>query len=171
MANAITDWQTLTQKEARTRVRTFSQPDCYLCRSAGVLLYENVRDRLFYAPGSWSLRRCCDVACGLVWLDPQPELEDIPKLYFQYYTGTVAKNTSPLRRKIKQALLATLGYSANPSMAMHLLQGCLALVPTLQEMAEATAMYLPSAWRGRVLDVGCGNGVLLRNLRDLGWQV
>ena len=44
-------------------------------------LYGGLRDRLFSAPGTWSLRECPEPACGLLWLDPEPSEDDIGLLY------------------------------------------------------------------------------------------
>lgn len=57
---------------------------CLPCGSEGVLLYQNLRDRLFAAPGTWSLMRC--LKCDLVWLNPCSAPADIGKLYENYFT-------------------------------------------------------------------------------------
>jgi hypothetical protein len=65
-------------------VRAAVAPDCYLCGTAGVVLYDGMRDRLFDAPGTWRLKRCPQ--CELIWLDPRPIADDVHKLYGSYYT-------------------------------------------------------------------------------------
>ena len=65
-------------------IRVEEVPSCMLCGSEGVLLYENLRDRHFNAPGIWTLLKCPD--CRLVWLIPRPISSDIGKLYEEYYT-------------------------------------------------------------------------------------
>ena len=40
--------------------------------------------------GSWSLKRCVNPGCGLVWLDPMPLPEDIGKAYANYYYARLA---------------------------------------------------------------------------------
>jgi hypothetical protein len=62
-------------------IRTFACPTCTLFGSKGEKLYENMTDDLFGVSGSWSLRKCPNYACQLIWLDPMPSPEDIPKLY------------------------------------------------------------------------------------------
>lgn len=157
---------------SRSSVRTFPQPACYLCGERGDFLYQGLPDRLFSAPGIWSLRRCRNPKCGLVWLDPQPEVSDIPKLYAGYYTANLATDTSFLRRWVKRAVLgATLGYTNREPVFRRATGRLLGLIPVVREMAAATVMYLPATDRGRVLDLGCGNGYLLRNLASLGWNV
>jgi SAM-dependent methyltransferase len=129
-------------------------------------------DRLFSAPGVWSLRRCRAPNCRLTWLDPQPEVMDIPKLYTGYYTAKLGVETSYLRWWVKRAVLgAALGYTNREPVFRRMMGRLLGLIPVVREMAAATVMYLPATDRGRVLDLGCGNGYLLRNLARLGWTV
>ena len=67
-------------------IQTEPRLHCYLCGTAGDPLYQGLRDRLYAVPGEWSLRRCRNTACGLVWLDPMPLPSEIWKAYTQYYT-------------------------------------------------------------------------------------
>ena len=131
-----------------------------------------MRDRLFSAPGIWSLRRCLAPNCRLMWLDPQPEVRDIPKLYTGYYTAKPAVEASYLRWWVKRAVVgAALGYTDREPVFRRMMGRLLAWIPAVREMAAATVMYLPATYRGHVLDLGCGNGYLLRNLASLGWMV
>ncbi|MGH9641898.1 MAG: class I SAM-dependent methyltransferase [Terriglobales bacterium] len=153
-------------------VNTHAQPRCYLCGEESAVLYKSLADRIFSAPGRWSLRRCQGSSCGLIWLDPQPEPGEIFKLYAGYYTGSAAKETRPLRKWVRSKVLAaTLGYDACTTRYDKTLGYLLAIVPTIRDMSAATVLHLAAEWRGRVLDVGCGNGVLLKNLKELGWTV
>lgn len=156
----------------RGGIRAYLRTDCQLCGASGSILYEGLSDRLFDAPGVWSLRRCQGAKCGLVWLDPQPEPAEIYKLYAGYYTGSTPRSTRPSRRWIKTSILAScLGYKSDNHNIEQLIGRAFALIPSVRDMAEATVLYLRADWRGRVLDVGCGNGVLLKNLQKLGWQI
>src|SRR5487761_1111965 len=67
-------------------VRANAHPLCYLCNSFGDVLYRDLTDAVFFAPGKWSIRRCPNPACGLLWLDPMPVAEDLPAAYEGYYT-------------------------------------------------------------------------------------
>src|SRR2546423_5393944 len=68
------------------QIRTVPRPDCLLCGGTGKVLHEGLTDRLFSAPGTWSLRKCSSRTCALVWLDPFPVPEDLPMAYQTYYT-------------------------------------------------------------------------------------
>jgi len=69
-----------------------------MCGSAGAVLHSDVCDELFGAAGSWAFRKCNNVECGLVWLDPQPLPSCIHLAYERYYThgevpdGSAAKH-------------------------------------------------------------------------------
>lgn len=148
---------------------------CILCGSRGESLYSDLRDRFCSVPGTWSLL-CCPKD-GLVWLDPQPVLEDIGKLYPEYCTHTVTHPVTlrfgRVRKMVKQAILAeAFGYNELATSGAHKALGwvCSRIAP-LREVAAGTVMWLHASWRGDLLDVGCGNGNLVAPLRDMGWDV
>jgi len=103
-------------------IKTKKISNCLLCQREGKLLYSDLNDRLYGVPGVWSHYRC---DCGLVWLNPTPVLEDIPKCYPQsYFTHTAtaspnlgASSTTKLLRYM--ALSSCLGYNiSNPIYGM-----------------------------------------------------
>lgn len=157
--------QGIRVREART---------CYLCAAQGVLTYSGLRDRLFSAPGVWSLLRC--PVCDLVWLNPRPVLADLMKLYAEYFTHEPKRTESRLAG-VRQLM----GDLALPNLLdyTHLVRVCpggglvwaVSRLGPLREMVEMSVMTL--RWRpgGKLLDVGCGNGVFLAKMRDLGWDV
>jgi len=69
---------------ANEGIRVKEVKTCLLCGNEGVPLYQDLRDRLFGAPGIWSLVQC--PKCELVWLNPQPVTSDVGKLYAEYCT-------------------------------------------------------------------------------------
>lgn len=155
------------------RVRTVQA--CVLCGKPGQLLYSDLRDRLFDAPGTWTLLRC--EGCGLVWLNPQPTAEDVPKLYYQsYYTHHHAiEPPRPLRsrQKLTEAARAvSLGYEQLlPGASWRWAGRLISLIPPWRDYALASLLYLRASARGRLLDVGCGTGEFLAAMRTLGWEV
>ena len=161
-----------THKNEGVRVHTAAL--CLLCRTPGQALYTGLRDRLFGAPGDWSLLQCPD--CGLVWLNPRPIPEDIPKLYAAYYThphsGETPSARGTLRSKLKwQVLASAFGYRerrAGP--VCRILGPILSQIGPLRDKVGGTAMWLKAAERGRLLDVGCGDGRFLKQMQDLGWE-
>jgi len=120
---------------------------CLVCGAKGDSLYSGMRDRLFGAPGVWSIYRCKRNSCGFLWLDPRPLPEDTGRLY----TGTYYTHEPPrlsklkrLGRLIKRSSLGTILFSR---------------------------MYHQGAHKGRLLEVGCGTGLYLSEMRSLGWSV
>lgn len=153
-------------------VRVIDAPYCLLCGSEGGVLYSGLRDRLFGAPGIWNLIRC--PKCQFVWIDPKPTPDDIGKLYTQYYTHTTpksaSKNPSALRKLIKASILeSSFGYSVDGSNRM--LGSLLSLIGPLREIVGGGVRWVDNVDKGRLLDVGCGNGSFLDQMRQLGWKV
>lgn len=154
-----------------------SVPKCYLCGSAGRELYRNRRDQVFQAPGAWDFRQCSNSGCGLIWIDPVPVGEDVAKLYSNYYTHEGA-GQAPLSlgrrglRFLRDCYAARrFGYSDLVPRAYRPLGLLLYLLPLRRAHAEFETMRLAAGAHGRLLEVGCGDGVLLRRLRRLGWKV
>ncbi len=147
---------------------------CFFCQEPGQMLYADLRDRLFAAPGAWSLLRCH--SCGLVWLNPRPVREEIGKAYSSYHThngGLLPVRHQTFRKQLKHAVLATaFGYGQFASGSRWRLVGRLAgLMPPVKDIVASQVMYLEALARGRLLDVGCGNGGFLSLMGDLGWDV
>lgn len=147
---------------------------CRLCRCKGIVLYQDLRDRLFGAPGTWSLMRC--PRCSLVWLNPRPIPVDIGKLYDTYFTHSANDHIpklATLQKLIRNSILAThMGYnSIADGLTQKMLGRVLSLVGPLREIVELGVMSLHGREKGRLLDVGCGSGVFLARMRGLGWEV
>src|SRR5690349_10815690 len=81
-------------------IRARPCPTCSVCGSRGESIYRDLNDVLFGAPGSWSISRCTNEQCGLLWLDPQPDPEDIGLAYANYYTHSTSANGASLPRTI-----------------------------------------------------------------------
>lgn len=156
-------------------IRTERLQECPLCGGEErKVLYSGLEDRLFGAPGEWTLRECG--LCGVVLLDPRPTEEDVGKAYATYYTHrTTAVPNSFLRharRYVRGGYLANkFGYVEGVTRPQRL-AGLLAYFhPGQRELMNVSVMYLPARHGGRLLEVGFGNGETLAELRRLGWEV
>lgn len=144
---------------------------CYLCRSLGVVLYQGLRDQLFGTPGTWNYYGCPQ--CGLIWLDTRPEPQYVDKLYERYYTHVAQPRrrfAAGTARAINNAILTRRGYQA-ASAWQSILGWLLGAVRPLASMSIMSTMGLSAEHKGRLLDVGCGNGYFLSRMRELGWTV
>lgn len=147
---------------------------CFLCGSEGVLLYQDLHDRLFSSQSRWELLRC--PKCGLVWINPRPLHEELSKLYEHYYTHNSSNfipRLASLRRMIRDAILATsFSYNSLPTNSLQKGMGRVcAWIGPIREMVEIRVRTLNGERRGKLLDVGCGNGEFLAMMRYLGWEV
>lgn len=159
---------------ANEGIRATEATSCQLCGSKGVALYEGLRDRLFDAPGIWNFYQC--PRCGLVWLNPRPLEADLHRLYEDYFThDSCARNlrASKVKAAIRNAVLASsMGYSrpsnGHPRRAIGRL---FSSFRPIRELVEASVMGIEGPPRGKLLDVGCGNGEFLVKMQALGWGV
>ncbi len=153
---------------SNSEISIVAAPKCLLCGAPGAKLYDAMSDWLWGVPGEWSLRHC---ECGLAWLDPQPCAAHLPKLYANYYThsGTAEPlRLDRIRREIMQCVLARMGYPVQPS--THWLAKLLSHVPSIARARALEIFDLPASQAGTLLDVGCGNGKFIRQMRSLGWD-
>lgn len=156
-------------------IRTAPRPLCYLCGSAGNVLYTALSDRLFAAPGKWQLSRCTNPGCRLVWLNPMPVEEDIAQAYTAYYThNDVAVPQQALPARYIAARTSYLqhryGYPSRGA-ARSLVTRLQALRPDWRAEFDFEVLYLPAVPDGKLLDVGCGWGEFLQRMETRGWTV
>lgn len=141
-------------------IRATRQDRCAICGSPGETLFAGMRDRLYAAPGEWSLARCTDHRCGLLWLDPMPAVEDLHIAYSAYYTHGAA---SPA---------ATAGHV--PSLLRTSLRAlrdvALNLGGIRDDLKTLSYLGLQDDEPGRVLELGAGDGVRVERLLALGWR-
>lgn len=165
----------------RREIRSRPHPECGLCGTRGEMLYTNLTDRLFGAPGEWNLKRCPDPGCGLVWLDPMPLEEDIGIAYETYFTHAPKDGQTPAarfsaRRRIAETCRSAYRawrYNYGPDTGKPL-RWLFALPIVLAQIGrnglDIPLQYLAVPDKGRVLDVGCGDGSVLELARELGWR-
>ncbi len=157
-------------------IETIEQPICPICGGNGTIIYTELSDKMFAAPGLWRMRKCRNENCGTLWLDPKPSPHDIGKAYRYYYTHSddfVPRETA-LRHLVREArgefLRCRYGYPVKTaSLAQQVVSRFLHLYPLIRTASEFSVMYLPFRANGSVLEVGCGSGYLLDNLRRMGW--
>jgi SAM-dependent methyltransferase len=151
-------------------------PRCPVCAGhERALLYERLVDRLWFAAGgAWNLQRC--LACSSVFLDPRPTRETIARAYAEYYTHAQAPTpelrAAGLRSALRNGYLnARYGYELSPASRLGPLVA--RLLPKRRFYADRAVRNLeaPRGRPRRLLDVGCGEGGFLAEMRKAGWAV
>lgn len=151
---------------------------CPVCGSAARhVLYCDLVDRLFGAPGRWTMYQCN--ACHSGYLDPRPDRASIGLAYANYETHRPTATPGGggedcgWRKRVRNGYLNhKYGYRLQPAnrlgyWLMHLLP------PPWRLEWDHYARHLPRPPPGhnRLLDVGCGNGEFLLRARSQGWDV
>jgi SAM-dependent methyltransferase len=152
-------------------------PACPICGDERrALFFEDLTDRLWFsAPGRWSLYRCH--SCSSAFLDPRPTRSTISRAYSSYYTH--AAQPAPPRPEysgdFRTALLngylnARYGYDLSPASRLGPLVA--RIFPKRRWYSDRLVRNLSSpAGEGRLLDIGCGTGEFLAQMRRAGWLV
>lgn len=138
-------------------------PRCPLCGSDGAVLYRDLRDRLrVVAPHCWNLRRCGSRSCRVLWLDPRPTPAGIGAAYHGYYTHAAAAPAPEVSLP---------RHSRRERRLLRMLNRALKRMRVREHQRDHYLHGLGRRQPGRLLEVGCGGGVRLADLRKLGWQV
>src|SRR5437763_12012465 len=163
------------------QIRADPRPFCTLCGTRGEFIHVDLPDRLFGAPGHWSLKRCLNRRCQLIWLDPMPVPEDLGKAYSTYYTHKAPEITESSPRSLvrrcyrllKMSYLADkYGYETGVnSVLARSLGKLLYFFPTRRRDVDGFVRHLRWVPQGKLLDVGCGAGHWMLLMRELGWNV
>ena len=118
---------------------------CNLCGFDDTKLILRARSRVMnVGENFFKLAKCR--RCGLVYLNPRPKKEEIKKYYpAWYHSRPPAKVTDITKTKIWG-------------------------IPWQEAMKNKAEPILRYKKKGRILDIGCGDGSLLKFLKDSGWQ-
>lgn len=119
---------------------------CDQCGGRGQRPHLTIEDHIFHVPGTFSIVQC--TSCGLLYTNPRPTGDELLGLYATYYDGNGLQRPST-------GIAAFIRHHP----------GILSLWHTLCGQYSSTAI---GKLRGNVLDIGCGTGDLLDQVRTKG---
>jgi|TARA_B110000240_G_C13451305_1_gene432622 2-polyprenyl-3-methyl-5-hydroxy-6-metoxy-1,4-benzoquinol methylase len=161
------------KEENKESIGTHALPACPLCGCEGTSVHTEMFDRMFKAPGKWSMSKCDNSSCGLLWLNPMPNDDELWKIYVEYYThGSEGKYTFDFIRKIENKYYElAYGYKNLEKPSSPLPGFIVNLFPTEKSELDFRILGLDAKEGGKMLDIGCGNGHLIKRLMKMGWDV
>lgn len=160
----------------KARMRQKNVTGCPVCGSAGNQIYSGLVDRLFSASGVWGSKQCTNNQCNLLWLDPAPITVDLHLAYENYYTHADSLQAGNERYS---ARFAWQGYRSlvfgskrfPASIKQKLMGACFFLLPNRKPAVEYPIRQFHDMPAGKVLEIGCGAGQMLCEIKEMGWQV
>ncbi len=165
----------------RERKNMIEKRLCLSCGSEGKLIYKDCTDFFCKTSGTYDYLRC--PKCHLLWVSPQPTAQELIMLYEQYYDETlVTPNLTDASRTLKDLireliLNAYKGYPLRkvslPKSLAKLLGIGLGLIPPIYNRSVyGLGLTFPDYTKeGKLLEIGCGHGWLLKLMKDWGWEV
>ncbi|MBK5276436.1 MAG: class I SAM-dependent methyltransferase [Desulfuromonadales bacterium] len=126
--------------------------------------------------------QCSSSECQLLWLSQRPTIVDLHKAYRSYYThddGELRERKgirfflSRCKRVfVKSYIKCRFGYIHAGFVRIFLMELLAQLLPSGSDSLAIEGMLLPAIDQPRrLLEVGCGNGNMLKLMRELGWEV
>lgn len=129
---------------------------CIICESSNFEFMFSSKDRMFNLPGEFSVKKCSN--CSLIFLDPQPGEQLLKKHYpslnyYSYYRSKIKGLFKILREYLFK-------HYYSPNIFSLLISAFIQNVPAIPSYVK----------NGKILDVGCGDGDTLAQLKKLGWE-
>lgn len=155
------------------KIHTQNLPNCIICKSKGVRKYVFLKDRLFGVAGSWHIKECKNSSCKHLWLDPSPVEKDIHLVYSNYFTheDKVRVKISFLQKIVLAHHVRSFQYSAkNISRSYYFLSLLLANFKFFKEYMDYPFVYFKNINKGKFLELGAGNGDMLNQFKNLGFD-
>ena len=162
--------------------RTSSVTACPLCGGSKAALLFRGPDRLCGTPGEFLYRRCA--SCLTVFQDPRVISEDLhlcyPEGYLTHVPPTTLPSVSDSRRplsRFRERLRSAIVEAVQGQPATGVLGRIGRLLASSRYLRERAFndcvpdVLLPlKPGKIRALEIGCGSGVLLRGLAQVGWD-
>jgi len=131
--------------------------NCNLCGSNKNSFLLKSRNWLKHTKERFNIVKCSN--CNLVYLNPRPSKESISSYYPDEYEPYNARGRS-LAERVSKILLDS--YYRKEKNIFSLVKSFL---------AQLIYSPVPSKKQGKILDIGCGPGISLYNLKKFGWNV
>jgi SAM-dependent methyltransferase len=159
----------LMAKSADDLSITLETVDCGICGSKRFIRLFNACDYIYGNQGNWPVAQCAD--CGVVFMNPRiPPVRIGPFYPTAYYTNRPVEESQSWRKRIRTAVLPRYyGYPPVNSrgVLISLVASVAGVIISRTAGFRRNIHYVP---KGRVLDVGCGNGSWLTIYKNLGWE-
>lgn len=147
------------------------QINCNLCGENTYHLVYEIND--FYLKEIFNLVQCKN--CGLIYINPRPTSEEIDKYYPQDY---YSYNQLEKEQNLKKNIIVRLSTLFREAVILYY-YGKFQDLSWIQKLKNKIFSF-PGRYRfgmapsfikkGKILDIGCGDGLFLNSLRKLGWQ-
>ena len=149
--------------------------NCKLCGSnQKKIILTNCQDYLEKSPGKFTIVQC--KRCKLTYLNPRPTMEELASCYSSGYYAYQKPNLTKIEKRLaklnhspfKDILKERFHYTSAQSHSFFKKILLRFLFLFCRPLFRGVLQFQGS---GRILDIGCGSGLHLWFLKNLGWQV
>lgn len=155
------------------KIRTYKKSNCPCCGGVGKTIYHDLRDKLFGAPGTWSISKCGNQNCASLWLNPAPVESDLHLAYQSYYTHSVVRSNSLsfFRRMVRGYQSLRFDYLSEQTNFIYRFLGVvISVFGFIREHMNFPFLYLKNQRKAKLLEIGVGSGANLKKFIDWGWS-
>ena len=102
----------------------------------------------------------------MIYLNPRPSKKEIG----DYYPSKTYYSYQPIERRGLRDKIASLTRKSAPGYSQNLPIYKRLLMKSFFKLFSSRVVIVPFKNNGKILDIGCGSGVFLKEMNDLGWD-
>jgi 2-polyprenyl-3-methyl-5-hydroxy-6-metoxy-1,4-benzoquinol methylase len=150
---------------------------CPNCNKEGAIKYKRFNGALYKKTEGYELSQCTNINCGSSWLSRRIKQEFVYEAYNSYPTLYKKPSKNGIKQRVrdyikKSYLSKEYGYYyKNWGFGYFLAKTLSFIIPSGTHGLDSECFFIKNQYNKKVLEIGCGNGINLLKLKNLGYDV